>query len=69
MALGSLVIEGYNTRIVGEDVERGTFNHRHAVFHDQNESLDGSKKTIPLVDSKYMKEHSKGRFQVLNTNL
>ena len=34
MALGSLNIEGYNTRIIGEDSERGTFNQRHAVYTD-----------------------------------
>jgi len=34
MALGSLNIEGFNTRLVGEDSERGTFNQRHAVFVD-----------------------------------
>jgi 2-oxoglutarate dehydrogenase complex dehydrogenase (E1) component-like enzyme len=34
MACGSLTIDGYNVRIVGEDVERGTFSQRHAVFHD-----------------------------------
>jgi len=37
MALGSLNLEGYNTRLVGEDSERGTFSQRHAVFHDQQE--------------------------------
>ena len=36
MAVGSLNIEGYNVRIVGEDVERGTFSQRHAVLHDQD---------------------------------
>jgi 2-oxoglutarate dehydrogenase E1 component len=35
MAMGSLLKEGYNTRIIGEDSERGTFNHRNAVFTDQ----------------------------------
>jgi 2-oxoglutarate dehydrogenase E1 component len=35
MAMGSLNLEGFNTRIIGEDVERGTFNHRHALFTDQ----------------------------------
>jgi 2-oxoglutarate dehydrogenase E1 component len=34
MACGSLTIDGYNVRIVGEDVERGTFSHRHAVLQD-----------------------------------
>lgn len=35
MALGTLNMEGFNTRIIGEDSERGTFSQRHAVFHDQ----------------------------------
>jgi 2-oxoglutarate dehydrogenase complex dehydrogenase (E1) component-like enzyme len=34
MAYGSLLVDGYNVRLTGEDVERGTFSQRHAVFHD-----------------------------------
>ncbi len=34
LALGCLLIEGTNVRLDGEDVERGTFSHRHAVLHD-----------------------------------
>lgn len=34
MALGSLAFDGYNSRLVGEDSERGTFSQRHMVFHD-----------------------------------
>ena len=37
MALVSLNMQGFNTRIIGEDVERGTFSQRHMVFHDQKE--------------------------------
>jgi len=32
LAYGSLMTEGYNIRISGQDVERGTFSHRHAVL-------------------------------------
>jgi 2-oxoglutarate dehydrogenase complex dehydrogenase (E1) component-like enzyme len=35
MALASLNHEGFNTRLIGEDVERGTFSQRHMVYHDQ----------------------------------
>jgi 2-oxoglutarate dehydrogenase E1 component len=35
MAFGTLVKEGVHVRISGQDVERGTFSHRHAVLHDQ----------------------------------
>ena len=31
-AFGSLLNQGYDIRLCGEDVGRGTFSHRHAVF-------------------------------------
>ncbi|KAG7282373.1 hypothetical protein CRUP_029694, partial [Coryphaenoides rupestris] len=36
MAFGSLLKEGTHVRLSGQDVERGTFSHRHHVLHDQN---------------------------------
>ena len=36
LAYGSLMEEGYNVRISGQDVERGTFSHRHAILRDEN---------------------------------
>ncbi|OBR15093.1 Oxoglutarate dehydrogenase [Colletotrichum higginsianum IMI 349063] len=35
LAFGSLLLEGKPVRISGQDVERGTFSHRHSVLHDQ----------------------------------
>ena len=35
-ALGSLLLEGTPIRFVGQDVQRGTFSHRHACLHDYN---------------------------------
>ncbi len=35
MAYGSLLIEGKDVRMSGQDVRRGTFSHRHAVVYDE----------------------------------
>ena len=34
LALASILADGVAIRLTGEDVERGTFSHRHAVYHD-----------------------------------
>ncbi|PID69199.1 MAG: 2-oxoglutarate dehydrogenase E1 component [Flavobacteriales bacterium] len=36
LAYGSLLEEGFNVRISGQDVERGTFSHRHAILRDED---------------------------------
>ena len=35
LAYGSLLQEGFDVRISGQDVERGTFSHRHAILRDE----------------------------------
>jgi 2-oxoglutarate dehydrogenase E1 component len=44
LAIGSLLLEGNHVRLSGQDSERGTFSHRHAVLHDQ----DSTKTHVPL---------------------
>jgi 2-oxoglutarate dehydrogenase E1 component len=36
LAFASLLADGVNIRMSGQDVERGTFSHRQAVLHDMN---------------------------------
>jgi 2-oxoglutarate dehydrogenase E1 component len=36
LGFGSLLVEGIPIRLTGQDSERGTFSHRHAVLHDVN---------------------------------
>ncbi len=34
LAYGSLLLEGHDVRLTGQDVKRGTFSHRNAVLYD-----------------------------------
>lgn len=62
MAYGTLLDEGYSVRLSGQDSERGTFFHRHAVLHDQ--TADGGIH-IPLKKL----QTSKSRIEVINSFL
>jgi 2-oxoglutarate dehydrogenase E1 component len=46
LAFASLLTEGVPVRITGQDVERGTFSHRHAVLHD----VKTGGKFVPLAN-------------------
>ena len=35
LAIASILKDGYEVRLSGQDCGRGTFSHRHAVWHDQ----------------------------------
>ena len=59
LAYGSLLTEGYDVRISGQDVERGTFSHRHAVV-----KVEDSEEEVILLDN--LKE-GKGKFHIYNS--
>lgn len=40
MAYASLLLDGHNVRLVGQDSARGTFFHRHAVLHNQRNNRE-----------------------------
>ncbi len=61
LAYGSLLTEGYNVRISGQDVERGTFSHRHAVV-----KVEDSEEEVILLNNL---KNAKGKFNIYNSLL
>ena len=55
MAYGSLLLNGFDVRMSGQDVVRGTFSHRHAVIRDENTDRGYNRlSTIPGAEGKFM---------------
>ncbi|MBV9360219.1 MAG: 2-oxoglutarate dehydrogenase E1 component, partial [Betaproteobacteria bacterium] len=48
LAYASLLSNGYDVRLSGQDAGRGTFAHRHAVLHDQDRERWDAGTHIPL---------------------
>jgi len=61
LAYGTLLSEGYDIRISGQDVERGTFSHRHAVV-----KVEDSEEEILLL--RHVAEEQ-GQFNIYNSLL
>jgi 2-oxoglutarate dehydrogenase E1 component len=61
LAYGSLLTEGMNVRMSGQDVQRGTFSHRHAVVYDQ-ENYAAYNRLDHLADKQ-------GKFMIYNSLL
>ena len=62
LAYGTLLKEGYDVRLSGQDVERGTFSHRHAVL--KAESSEEEVILLNLIDPE-----NQGKFNVFNSFL
>lgn len=58
-AYGSLMLDGHDIRMSGQDVKRGTFSHRHAIFvdeksgaeHNRLEGVDGMNSKFRIYNS------------------
>lgn len=61
MAYGSLLLEGHDVRMSGQDVRRGTFSHRHAVLRD--EVSDKAYSRLSRI------EGANGQFRIYNSLL
>jgi 2-oxoglutarate dehydrogenase E1 component len=61
LAYGSLLEEGYGVRMTGQDVERGTFSHRHAVM-----KVEESEEEVMLLNHI---SKDQGLFQIYNSLL
>ena len=61
LAYGSLLMEGYDVRISGQDVERGTFSHRHAII-----KAEESEEEILLLNNL---GNDSGNFSIYNSLL
>lgn len=61
MAYGSLLLENKNVRITGQDVERGTFSHRHAIIKIE----DTEDEYVPLQNL----DKPQGNFEIYNSLL
>ncbi|WPR74360.1 2-oxoglutarate dehydrogenase E1 component [Algoriphagus sp. NG3] len=61
LAYGSLILAGKTVRLTGQDVQRGTFSHRHAVLHDAN--------TNKAYNSLKEMKDRKGEFYIYNSLL
>ena len=61
LAYGSLLAEGHDVRVSGQDVERGTFSHRHAVI-----KVEDSEEEVILLNSI---AEDQGQFSIYNSLL
>lgn len=61
LAYGSLLLEGKDVRMSGQDIRRGTFSHRHAVLRDEN--TDEAYNRLSRI------EGASGQFRIFNSLL
>ncbi len=61
LAYGTLLVEGHEIRMSGQDTKRGTFSHRHATLYDEETSTEYNR--LDDLDAK------QGKFRIYNSLL
>ena len=61
LAYGTLMLEGHDVRLSGQDVKRGTFSHRHSVIRDEESDV--------LHNRLNAIKERKGEFRIYNSLL
>ncbi len=61
LAYGTILLEGHDVRMSGQDVKRGTFSHRHSVLYDENNNSEYYR--LNHLDNK------QGKFRIFNSLL
>jgi 2-oxoglutarate dehydrogenase E1 component len=63
IAYGSILLDGHDVRLSGEDVKRGTFSHRHACLYDENTGAEHNR--LSSIDE----EGKQGKISIYNSLL
>jgi 2-oxoglutarate dehydrogenase E1 component len=63
LAYGSILLDGKDVRLSGEDVKRGTFSHRHACLYDEVTNEEYNRLDHIAEDGK------QGKFHIYNSHL
>lgn len=64
IAYGSILLDGKNVRMSGQDVKRGTFSHRHAMVYDEKTGEEYNR-----LDHIVEEGEEQGRFMIYNSHL
>ncbi len=63
LAYGSILLDGRDVRMSGEDVKRGTFSHRHAMIYDKNTGEEYNR--LNFIDE----SGKQGKYRIYNSHL
>ncbi len=63
LAYGSILLDGKDVRLSGEDVKRGTFSHRHACLYDEVTNEEYNRLNFIAEDG------NQGKFRITNSHL